>query len=246
MILTEKKHSSPKKGESSQAEQPLKMKALMEATNTTKATILHYVKEGLLPQPFKSSPNMAYYGPSFVKLIKFIKYLQSRYRLSLAEIKEIIKEQDAGRDVLPFIEMKELVFGKQDSSLMNQKEFCEQAGLTDEVLKQCIEADVLIPKKDGQYDAKDLAIARILRAGFDAGMFLEGFQFYPRLAKEMVEAEMAIQARLIKGQSFNDAVLITMDLVSNARALRSYVIGRIFQKRATSQKVFLKSEEAEE
>ena len=38
----------------------LKMKELMEATGVTKATILHYVKEGLLPEPVKTGRNMAY------------------------------------------------------------------------------------------------------------------------------------------------------------------------------------------
>lgn len=128
---------------------------------------------------------------------------------------------------------------------MSREEFCEQSGLTDSILKKCIEVEILLPKEDGQFDAKDLAIAQILRAGFDAGMSLEEFQYYPRLAKEMVEAEMAIQARLVKGQTFNEAVLITMDLVSNARAIRSYVIERIFQKRAVQQKVFFNTEEQE-
>jgi len=219
------------------------MKELMQATRTTKATILHYVKEGLLPQPFKTSPNMAYYSPASIKLIKFIKYLQGQYRLSLSEIKKIIQTQERQQDIVPFIEMKELIFGRLDPAVMNQKEFCERSGLSDEVLKECIQADLLIPKKNGRFDAQDLAIAHILRAGFEAGMSLEEFRFYPRLGRELVEAEMAVQARFIKGQSFNDAVLTTMDLVRNARALRSYIIERIFQRRAASQKVFVKSNE---
>ena len=37
----------------------LKMKEIMDATGVTKATILHYVKEGLLPEPVKTGRNMA-------------------------------------------------------------------------------------------------------------------------------------------------------------------------------------------
>lgn len=224
----------------------LKMKALVTATSTTKATILHYVQQGLIPEPIRTSHNMAYYDPSSVKLIKFIKYLQSRYRLSLAEIKDIMKEKSAGRNALPFMEMQELIFGKHEIQSMDQKEFCEKSGLTEPEVKRCIKADILIPKKEGRFDENDVVIAHMLRAGFDAGMSLEEFLYYPRLANELVEAEMAVQAKLLKGQSFNDAVTITMDLVSNARALRSYVIERLFQRRAAKQNNFFTDEDQAE
>ena len=240
--MPEKKNNEAQDGST----EPLKMKALVEATNTTKATILHYVQQGLIPQPTRTSHNMAYYDPSSVKLIKLIKYLQSRYRLPLAKIKPIVKEQSAGRNALPFMEMQELIFGNHEKQLMNQKELCEKSGLSEPQIKKCLAADVLVPKKEGQFDENDLAIAHILRAGFDAGMSLEEFLYYPRLAKELVEAEMAVQAKLLKGQSFNDSVTITMDLVSNARALRSYFLERLFQKRAAARNIFFTNEDQTE
>jgi len=99
MKPAEKKHALEKGSPVPQDKPRLKMKALMEATNSSKATILHYVQKGLLPKPVKTSRNMAYYDPLSIDLIKSIKYLQSRYRLPLSAIKEIIKGQDAGGDV---------------------------------------------------------------------------------------------------------------------------------------------------
>ena len=45
------------------------------ATGVPKSTILHYLKEGLLPKPYKTCWNMAYYLPACVERITFIKML---------------------------------------------------------------------------------------------------------------------------------------------------------------------------
>jgi predicted DNA-binding transcriptional regulator AlpA len=48
----------------------LKMKELAEASGVSAGTIKHYLREGLLPEPVKTSRNMAYYPPEFVERIK--------------------------------------------------------------------------------------------------------------------------------------------------------------------------------
>ncbi len=68
----------------------LKMQELVAATGVPKSTILHYLKEGLLPKPYKTCWNMAYYLPACVERITFIKMLQGKYRLSLAMIKKFL------------------------------------------------------------------------------------------------------------------------------------------------------------
>ena len=46
------------------------------AADVSLATVRHYLREGLLPEPVKTSRNMAYYLPQFVARIRLIKQLQ--------------------------------------------------------------------------------------------------------------------------------------------------------------------------
>ena len=54
----------------------LRMGELAEASGVPAPTIKHYLREGLLPEPVKTSRNMAYYPPEFVDRIRLIKRLQ--------------------------------------------------------------------------------------------------------------------------------------------------------------------------
>jgi DNA-binding transcriptional MerR regulator len=65
----------------------LKMNALVESTGVRKSTILYYFRQGLLPEPVKTIPNMAYYDPASVERIRLIQQMQERHRLTLSEIK---------------------------------------------------------------------------------------------------------------------------------------------------------------
>ena len=215
----------------------LKMKELMEATGVSKATILHYVKEGLLPEPVKTSPNMAYYHHSCIERIGFIKQLQSKHRLPLAQIKRILKERDKGREVTPLIEMKEVVFGQSGSEHLDKKAFCQVTGLSSEDTDNYLSKDLLIPREEGRFDPEDVAIGRILRLAEDLGIKPEEAEYYPRFAEEIVAGEMAIHTRLVKDRPYEEVINVTMELTRVARALRAYIIDRVFQKQAFSQEI---------
>ena len=82
----------PKKRKKGDLSPGLRMKALVEATGLPKSTILYYLQQGLLPEPVRTSRNMAYYDPKCVDLVKFIQHMQHHHRLSLIEIKERLEE----------------------------------------------------------------------------------------------------------------------------------------------------------
>ena len=73
------------------------MKELAEATGLPKSAILHYVAQGLLPEPVRTGPNMAYYDPACIERIKYIKAIQSRYAFPLGKIKMILARKDQGK-----------------------------------------------------------------------------------------------------------------------------------------------------
>ena len=68
------------------------MGELAEASGVPVPTIKHYLREGLLPEPVKTSRNMAYYPPEFVDRIKLIKQLQEERFMPLKAIKSVLDE----------------------------------------------------------------------------------------------------------------------------------------------------------
>ena len=224
---------------STESEAPmLKMKELVDATGATKPTILHYLKEGLLPKPVKTSRNMAYYHSSCVERIMFIKQMQSNHRLPLAQIKVILEQRDKGREVTPLIEMKEVVFGQSGPERLDKKAFCKVTGLSREEVEKCLAENLLMPKEEGLFDQEDVAIGQVLRLAKNLGITFEETEYYPRFAEKIVVEEMAIHTRLVKNRSYEEAINVTMELTRVARAIRAYIIDRVFQKHALSQEIF--------
>ncbi len=90
-----------------QKERLLKIGQLAKIAGVSAPTIKHYVKEGLLPQPVKTSRNMAYYDASCVERINLIKRIQKERFLPLDVIKRLIdsgesydEELELGRAIL--------------------------------------------------------------------------------------------------------------------------------------------------
>jgi len=81
------------------------MKDLTKATGVTKATVQHYIKEGLVPKPIKTSRNMGYYDESHVKAIHMVRELQSKRFLPLSVIRQVMK---GGRGGLSLDEIRTL------------------------------------------------------------------------------------------------------------------------------------------
>ncbi|MDX6667234.1 MAG: hypothetical protein QOK04_614, partial [Solirubrobacteraceae bacterium] len=74
----------------------LKMSELADRSGVSAGTIKHYLREGLLPEPVKTSRNMAYYPPEFVERIRLIKRLQEERFMPLKLIRGVL-EADPGR-----------------------------------------------------------------------------------------------------------------------------------------------------
>lgn len=215
----------------------LKMQELVRATGVAKSTILHYLHEGLLPAPVKTSRNMAHYSPACVERITFIKVMQSKYRLSLAMIKKCLEEGLDGPELEPFLELRSFIFGEPAArELLDREAFCRATGLTVPEVEEWQRTGLLLPLDPDRFDAEDLAIGRILRGCRELGITPAEASFYPRLAREIVDHEMALRDRLIQGLSLEDNATRTLELTRSARALRPYLIDRLFQHRVLARK----------
>jgi len=63
---------------------------LSEITGITPSSIRYYLNEGMLPEPLRKGKTKAYYNDDHIKILKKIKDLQIKKKLSIKEIKKII------------------------------------------------------------------------------------------------------------------------------------------------------------
>jgi len=212
------------------------MRDLVAASGVPKSTILHYLNEGLLPLPLKTSRNMAYYDPACVDRLIFIKFMQKKHRLPLEEIKKILQGPEPGREFLAFQELNAVIFGGAPTAgeLLSEQAFCRATGLSLQEVKELLAANVLLPLKAGKFDQGDVAMGRLLRGGLELGVTPADCGFYHLLAEEIVDHEMAVRERLTGHLPLEQNAIFTLELTRAARALRAYIIDRVFQQRVMS------------
>ena len=171
----------------------LRMSELAEASGVSAGTIKHYLREGLLPEPVRTSRNMAYYPPDFVDRIRLIKRLQEERFMPLKLIKGVL--DDAERPRIP------------------RAEVAERFELPAIVLDRLQEIGVLSPDAGG-YDADDVAIIETI-VRFRAGGYEEslGFTVYDTLRYRnalapLVHEEVTVLLDRLKGEDPERAVEI--------------------------------------
>ncbi|MDJ0783111.1 MAG: MerR family transcriptional regulator [Desulfosarcinaceae bacterium] len=208
----------------------LKMKELAAATGLTKATLLHYVRQKLLPEPVRTSPNMAWYPPHTVDRARFVKQVQHRHRLPLAAIRGLVRALDQGRDVAPLVELQAALFGRQGARRLSRSGFGRKTGLSEAQIDDLCDRGLIIPLEAGRFDAQDVALGRLLARGLRLGIRPADLAFYPRLAAEIVAREIALRNRHTREMGFAQDAGVTLELTGIARSLRAYVIDRTMQR----------------
>ncbi|MGE5258642.1 MAG: MerR family transcriptional regulator, partial [Hyphomicrobiales bacterium] len=138
------------------------MNELTAVTGVPKSTILFYLSQQLLPEPLKTSPNMAYYDPVCVERIKLIQQMQARHRLSISEIRRCLEDKDRGNDLGVYLQLNEEVFGPSGSKrLLDTKAFRRETGLSASQLEDLQQARLLLPLEEGRFDVEDVRMGRM-------------------------------------------------------------------------------------
>jgi DNA-binding transcriptional MerR regulator len=218
-------------GVSGRAVSGLRMKELAEATGLPKSAILHYVAQGLLPEPVRTGPNMAYYDQACIERIRFIKTMQSRYAFPLGKIKMLLARKDQGKDTASLIELSETIFGNVDGAPLDEAAFRGATGLSPKQIAALTESGLLLPLEEGRYNEQDVEIGRSYAQGLALGIKVSDMAFYAIAAKRIVDEEMRLRARITAHLPEDQDAGLTQRLVRSARATRNYVIDRTFQRR---------------
>ena len=159
---------------SAPAQELLKISELAERADVPVATVRHYLREGLLPEPVKTSRNMAYYPPDFADRIRLIKQLQEERFMPLRVIREAL--ESAGGDVGRLRAVADSGDSLIDRVLAPLAERVSEADVLDRydiparALARLAELGVLSPDESGYTQAEVRvieAIARFRAAGWN-------------------------------------------------------------------------------
>src|SRR5215216_8196988 len=199
-------------------EEMLRMGELARASGVSAATIKHYLREGLLPEPVKTSRNMAYYPAEFVDRIKLIKQLQEERYMPLRVIKNLLDEDPQRARAL--IELGDRLL---EHALAGERERVGAAEVRDryeipqEVLDRLAELEVLTPDGNG-YSPTDVRIIEAI-SRFRAGGYEEriGFTVYDTLRyKEMmaslVKQEVDVLMERLAGEMDPDEAMALIEV----------------------------------
>jgi len=184
----------------------LKMKELAAASGVSAGTIKHYLREGLLPEPVKTSRNMAYYPAEFVDRIRLIKQLQEERFMPLRVIKSMLDDDPERARAL--VELEDRILERAlagDRSRVSAAELGRRYDVPQEVLDRLAELEVLTPNSRG-YGPRDVEIVEAI-SRFRAGGYHERIGFtvydtlrYKRALEELVKEEVQVLLDRLAGE----------------------------------------------
>jgi DNA-binding transcriptional MerR regulator len=201
---------------SAPAKELLRISELAERSGVPAATIRHYVREGLLPEPVRTSRNMAYYPPEFVERIRLIKQLQEERFMPLRVIRELLEHESAEPERLrAMIELEDRILERAlvgERERVPAEEVQERYEVPAEVLARLAELEVIGTGERG-YSPSDVgiieAISRFRAGGYDERL---GFTVYDTLRyvnalRPLVAEEANVLRRRLAGDVEPDRAL---------------------------------------
>jgi DNA-binding transcriptional MerR regulator len=184
----------------------LRMRELAAASGVSAGTIKHYLREGLLPEPVRTSRNMAYYPPEFVERIKLIKQLQEERFMPLKVIKRMLENEPERARALIELEDRIIEHATQDEqSRVSAAEVKRRYDVPQEVLDRLAKLDILEPNSRG-YSASDVkvveAISRFRAGGYDEALGFTVYDTlrYKRALEELVKEEVQVLMERVAGE----------------------------------------------
>jgi DNA-binding transcriptional MerR regulator len=185
----------------------LKMAELAEQSGVSAGTIKHYLREGLLPEPVRTSRNMAYYPPEFVERIRLIKRLQEDRFMPLRLIKGVIDEDPERAHAL--IELEDRIIERaaaaQERGRVSRAEVRRRYEVPDNVLERLEDLKILSPNSRG-YDTDEVkiieAISRFRAGGYDEriGFTVYDAVRYREALQPLVEEEVGVLLERLVGE----------------------------------------------
>ena len=205
----------------------LKMSELVEASGVPGATIKHYLREGLLPEPIKTSRNMAWYRPETVERINLIRRLQEERFMPLKAIRKVLDEDPDQAEAL--LEVEDSILERalaSERTRTSAAEVRKAYGVPAEALERLAEIGILTPNSRG-YSPSDVriieAISRFRAGGYDerTGFTVYDTLRYKRALESLVREEVDVVMERLAGEVSPDQAAELIE--SGAEPLRDFI-----------------------
>lgn len=215
----------------------MRMSELAEVTKVSAQTIHFYLREGLLPPPVKTAPNMAYYGPEHVEEILLIKELQEKRYLPLSVIKHVLDAKRRGKDIGQLQDMLlslEATFHplgpEEQMEPVPSLQLIAMTGLSIDDVEALERMGLLAPAvlaEGKRYDGLDVRVARSLKRLQDLGIKISDLGFYTRYVDALREEKRVVGEKFFSGPGGQPLVpgtevLQALETIKTALATRVY------------------------
>jgi DNA-binding transcriptional MerR regulator len=205
----------------------LRMRELAQQSGVSAGTIKHYLREGLLPDPVRTSRNMAWYPPEFVERIRLIKQLQEERFMPLRAIKTVLDDDPDRARAL--VELEDRILDRalrEERSRTSVAEVRRRYDMPAEVLDRLVDIGLLTPTSRG-YSELDIgvieAISRFRAGGYDEqiGFTVYDTLRYKRAMEELVREEVQVVLERLAGEMEPDRVVELLE--AGAQPLRDFI-----------------------
>ncbi len=217
----------------------LKIGEIAKKSGVPPSTIRYYVRQGLLPEPTKVNKSMAYYDEGCIEKIQAIRHLQETKYFPLSVIKNILRRIDEGLTLEEAEAIEDAVFGTQTdlpATLVGKAEFLRLTGFSEQELSLALKTGLIMPyiqeKDETRYNQEDVRFARdVLKRIMEYGQDIRELSFYIDLGNQIIDQEIALRKKTVKGKSSKENIKITTEISMMADFIRTYILRRLFQRR---------------
>jgi len=209
----------------------MKMNKLVELSGVPKATILYYIKEGMLPEPDKPKPNLHLYSEETLEILDFIKYLQKNFDCSINEIKEVLGNQRDNNysTYEALLDAIDIIMGNRDQVKYSKEQVIAQFEIDEAFLDTLLGEGVLFVR-DGFFSQKEVEILQIIidHQSFNLDMGL--LKSYAHHARELAKIEIELTQDVLENHQSKkatikrlfDTMLILKPYIFNMTTLKEY------------------------
>jgi len=226
-----------KKNNAKKQDKPgLRMNELKAATGLPRSTLVHWIKEGLLPEPVRTSRTMAYYDPICVDRAAFIKKLQD-LDMPLNKIRVLLDLKNKGLDVGPLVDLHQMVFEFREGPRLTLDEYCTATGLTPRQVGDLRDAGLLLPQERNRFDNEDVTAGLFYAWGIreGSGITLEDLACLYQGTEEYVDQGIELSIKATRDMPFDQAARLKMELPGSLSNIRNYLTRRIFRIKVSTK-----------
>lgn len=229
----------------------MKMKELSEITGVKAPTIRYYITQGLLPKPYKTHKNMAYYDERYIELIRLVKKFQKEHFLPLEIIKKAI--EDLGHDKVHVMEQEltDKLFEAQQIGWMepvdvnklvkpvSRQKLMEISKITEKDLEVSLKLGILIKDENGRFNVQDVKLASLISQVREHLSDERGFSFdFITIHNDLIHAMVDGEFKYFFTRILNGELTVP---VANELAVKCieifYVMFPIMHKRYLNKKI---------